>query len=167
MPYYDPNHEHFEFDINVSIGDIEEYFTKYNNNGPFFSMFETGLDGLRFDLIRVDPYRQYIRIFEFKSCRSDFISDKKWQKYLPYCHTFTFVCPREAIKREDIPKGIGLLWIFKYRWKDGGGLQKNKNWRFENEWVRRPRSKIVEQQTLTRLAFMLVHRTIWRKEAVF
>jgi len=159
------NPDKFEIDTDITIDDIRTYF-RHNNNGIFFSMFETGLDGNRFDLIRVDPYRQYIRIFEFKSCRADFTSDKKWQNYLKYCHTFTFVCGREVIKREELPGGIGLLWIHRWRWKERPGY-KTDVWHLQGEWQRRPRKKDVDMNTLNRIAFMLVHRTIWRKEDVF
>jgi len=150
-----------DFDTDISISEIMEYFKRYNNKGSFFSMFETGLDDNRFDLIRVDPNRQYIRIFEFKSGRPDFLSDKKWQNYLKYCHTFTFVSPREAILKDDIPAGIGLMWIHKQKWKG------SEQWLLTREWIRKPRKRVVDNAILTRLAFMLVYRTIWRKGDVF
>ncbi len=105
-PHYDPDSTRHEFDTNVSIEDIKKYF-RWHNTGVFFSMFETGINELRFDLIRIDPRRRYIRIFEFKSNRRDFISDKKWQQYLDYCHTLTFVCPREVIQKNDLPAVLG------------------------------------------------------------
>ena len=153
-----------EFDYDVTIADIKRYF-RHNHTGPYFSIFETGLDENRFDLIRVDPYRRYIRIYEFKSCRKDFLSDKKWQNYLEYCHTFTFVCARHAIEKEDLPSGIGLIWIYKWRWDRQTRLA--DTWILEKEWVKKPRKREMKESTLLRLAFMLVHRTKWRKEDVF
>lgn len=150
-----------DFSSNVSIADIKRWFTDHNNIGPFFSMFETGLDRCRFDLIRIDPHRQYVRIFEFKSCRADFVSDKKWQKYLKYCHTFTFVCPKEVIKKEDLPAGIGLLWIYQWKWKE------SDKWLLDSEWVKRPQRREINQNTLLRLAFMIVSRVRWRKDDMF
>lgn len=159
--YYNPDSDRLDFDTNISVQHIKEFF-RQNNSGPFFSMFETGLGGNRFDLIRVDPYRQYVRIFEFKSGRSDFTSDKKWQKYLKYCHTFTFVCPREAIQKNDLPNGIGLMWVYKWthkQWPD--------NWKLSAEWIKKPKAKDVDIETLLRLAFMMLHRVPWRKKDVF
>lgn len=147
-------------DENVSIADIKRYFTE-NNSGPFFSMFETGIDKVRFDLIRIDPYRRYIRGFEFKSCRSDFTSDKKWQKYLPYCHTFTFVCPCGVITPNDLPPKIGLLWIYRWQWENG------RNWMLRGDWQKRPRKKDVGMETMLKLAFMMLHRVRWRSNDVF
>jgi len=145
---------------------MKRFFRNENNSGPFFSMFETGLDGVRFDMIRINPYTQYIRIFEFKSCRQDFKSDKKWEKYLKYCHTFTFVCPREVITKDDlINKPVGLLWL--YKWKHKGSDRILKDWFIDTEWIKRPKKTEVDTKIITRIAFMLVHRTIWRKDDVF
>ena len=164
---WDPNSKRYDFDSCITISDIKRYF-RYSNSGPFFTMFETGLDNNRFDMIRIDPRRQYIRIFEFKSCRQDFVSDKKWQNYLKYCHTFTFVSGREVIKKEDVPKSIGLLWVYKWKHKNQYPLLRTENnWMVDGQWVRRPRKRDVNTDILLKLAFMLVYRTIWRKEDVF
>lgn len=164
MPHYNLNNERYEFNASVSIEDIKTFF-RTHNNGVFFSMFEAGLDGRRFDLIRIDPYRNYIRIFEFKSCRADFLSDRKYKKYLKYCHTLTFVCPREVIRKDDLPSGIGLMWI--YKWRHKNGLKGYNEWVLEQEWVRRPKKATVDKDVMLRIAFMLIKRAIWRKDDVF
>lgn len=149
-------------DLSVTVDDIKTYLSSYGGNrGPFFSMFEVGFDGYRFDLIRIDPWRQYIRIFEFKSSRQDFISDKKWQNYLKYCHTFTFVCPREVINKSDLPKGIGLLWIYKWRYKG------HEDWILDKDWVRKPRRKELDKDMLVKIALMMAYRALWRPEDIF
>jgi len=155
-----PDHINKIINANITIQDIKEYF-RLHKYGPCFSMFESGLDGNRFDLIKINPYRQYIRIFEFKSCRTDFTSDKKWQNYLKYCHTFTFVCAREVIKREDLAPGIGLMWIFKWKWKQQSA------WHLESEWISKPKKREIQTEEIARIAFMLVHRAKQRKEDVF
>ena len=160
---YAPKDNRYEFDTNISIEDIKEFF-RQNNSGPFFSMFETGLSNLRFDLIRVDPYRKYIRIFEFKSSRGDFTSDKKWQKYLKYCHTLTFVCPREVIQKADLPAGIGLMWIYKWKHKSSPWPE---NWTLTAEWIKKPKAKDVDTGILLNLVFMLLHRVRWRSNDIF
>ena len=152
-----------EFSDDVSIDDIALYFRQHNS-GPFFSLFETGLDNYRFDLIRIIPIKSFVRIYEFKSCRADFLSDKKWQNYLDYCHTFTFVSPKYEVRRQDLPRGIGLMWIYKWKWKTS--LFEN-NWLLKSEWVQRPKKREVDKDILIRLAFSLVHRCRWRKEDVF
>jgi len=163
---YNPNSERYVFDSEISIADIKMYF-RQNNSGTFFNIFETGLDSNRFDLIRLDPYREYVRIFEFKSCRADFRADKKWENYLKYCHTFTFVCPREVIQKDELPPGIGLLWIYKWTHKMETPWSREMTWRLCGEWIKRPRKREIKEGVLRRLAFMLVYRTIWRKDDVF
>ena len=65
------------------------------------------------------PYTCY----EIKTSRSDFLSDKKWEKkYLPLCDRFYFVCPDGMIKPEELPDEAGLIYVF----KNGKGLRKIK-----------------------------------------
>ena len=49
--------------------------------------------------------------YEVKVTRSDFKRDTKWKQYLPYCHYFSFVCPKGLIEPHEIPYGIGLLYV--------------------------------------------------------
>lgn len=155
----------FDFNTRTTVDDFKEYF-RGNCRNAFFSLFEMGIDDVRFDLIRINPYRQYIRIFEFKSGRSDFLADKKWQKYLKYCHTLTFVCPREEIQKDDLPAGIGLLWIYKWRHKRFSKVMTPK-WTLGSEWIKRPKVREVSKDVMLQMAFTLVHRVKWRKDEVF
>lgn len=71
--------------------------------------------GLRFDvyaLKRTAYSKSEVRIYEIKSSRKDFTSDKKWQKYLLYCTHFYFVAPVGVIDLNDLPEKIGLIEIF-------------------------------------------------------
>lgn len=52
-----------------------------------------------------------IQGFEIKSCRADFLADKKWEKYLDYCHRLSFVTTEGAIKPDELPNGIGLYYL--------------------------------------------------------
>lgn len=58
--------------------------------------------------------------YEIKVSRSDFLGDKKWQGYLPYCNEFYFVCPNGMIKPEELPDGVGLI----HATKNGKGLRR-------------------------------------------
>lgn len=49
--------------------------------------------------------------YEIKVARSDFEQDQKWGEYLPVCHEFYFVCPGGLIKTNDLPEGVGLIWV--------------------------------------------------------
>lgn len=46
-------------------------------------------NGRRADLLALDRSGQ-VTLVEIKSCRADFLSDRKWQHYLDYCDRFYF-----------------------------------------------------------------------------
>ncbi len=48
--------------------------------------------------------------FEVKVSRSDFLDDRKWQDYLPYCQAFYFVSPAKVIRAGEVPAEAGLMW---------------------------------------------------------
>lgn len=52
-----------------------------------------------------------ITIYEIKVNRNDFLNDNKWMKYLPFCNEFYFICPKDLIKENEIPKDVGLRYI--------------------------------------------------------
>lgn len=103
--------------ISSEVGIFEYSITSVWKNGQFDieKKYTTGPDTiwehLRFDALLINCRKQYIRGFEFKSSRADFLSDKKWHKYLKYCNTFSFVCPPDVIKKGELPKGVGLVHI--------------------------------------------------------
>lgn len=49
--------------------------------------------------------------YEIKLSHSDFISDNKWEEYLPFCSRFFFVCPVNIIHKKEIPSVVGLIHI--------------------------------------------------------
>ena len=51
--------------------------------------------------------------YEIKVDRNDFMNDKKWPSYLPFCHEFYFVCPSELISKEEVGSEAGLIWVAK------------------------------------------------------
>lgn len=51
--------------------------------------------------------------YEVKVSRTDFLNDDKWQKYLPCCRQFYFVCPHGLIDKDEVPKGVGLIYVTK------------------------------------------------------
>ncbi len=70
-------------------------------------------ESIRLDALGFHRYNKLIKGFEIKLTRADFTSDKKWQKYLPYCNYFSFATPRGIIKKEELPDKIGLIefWV--------------------------------------------------------
>lgn len=49
--------------------------------------------------------------YEIKVNRGDFIADTKWQTYMAYCNEFYFVCPKDVIKKEELPAEVGLYYV--------------------------------------------------------
>lgn len=157
----------YVIDPNISTADIKQYFRPVSDK-PFplssheVSLFEFGIDKHRFDLIKINCYTRKIRIFEFKMSRNDFLSDKKWTKYLSYCHTLTFVCPIGIINKNELPKGIGLLNVFCWYYKHYPKKQK-----LGGMWIRKPRSTSTPtNKILTHIVFTAVskfpYRNYWK-----
>lgn len=65
----------------------------------------------RLDLLTLDLKNWVVRGFEVKISRSDFLSDAKWQSYLPFVNYFYFATPPGLIKVEELPSEIGLVEI--------------------------------------------------------
>jgi hypothetical protein len=66
---------------------------------------ELGLgNGCRADLVAIDRAGA-ISLIEVKSCRADFVADRKWQEYLAYCDRFYFAVgpdfPRAFLPSEE------------------------------------------------------------------
>lgn len=90
-----------------------------------------------------------VRIYEEKTSRQDFLNDKKWPEYFPYCHEFVWVCPKGLISKAEIDAQAGLA----YYNTDTGSLTT----------VKKP---IYRQMTdYTCLANALIYLQFWRKDA--
>ncbi|MFH1287131.1 MAG: hypothetical protein ABII25_00340 [bacterium] len=82
-------------------------------------------DDLRIDAIIIDTEHKWLRGFEIKVTRSDFLNDEKWENYSCFCSSLSVVCPWGLIQKEEINKPFGLLWVSR------NGCAK---------WVRRPKN---------------------------
>lgn len=51
--------------------------------------------------------------YEIKVSRGDFLNDNKWQKYLPFCNEFYFICPTDLIDKTELPPQVGLIFVTK------------------------------------------------------
>lgn len=51
--------------------------------------------------------------YEIKVSRSDFVRDNKWHGYREHVENMWFVCPHGLIQPEELPEGVGLLWVAK------------------------------------------------------
>lgn len=68
-------------------------------------------NSLRVDSVIIDTYKRWIRGFEIKVSRADFLRDLKWEKYSEFTSSLTIVCPEGLIQPEEIRKPFGLLYI--------------------------------------------------------
>ena len=64
-------------------------------------------NGRRADLVAVD-HAGGITVVEIKSCRADFMCDRKWQGYLDYCDRFYFAVDSD-FPRNILPADEGLI----------------------------------------------------------
>ncbi len=64
--------------------------------------------GRRVDILAVDEKSGEILIVEIKSSRADYLSDGKWQEYLPWCDRFFFAIPPE-MDPSPLPPDEGLI----------------------------------------------------------
>ncbi len=55
--------------------------------------------------------KPYSTCYEIKISRSDFMNDKKWIDYLPYCNSFYFVAPAGIIDKSEVPEQAGLMLV--------------------------------------------------------
>jgi hypothetical protein len=86
------------------------YFDECKNGSTWFAKNgeQLRLDGWAMNKSYANPtYTGY----EIKVDRGDFMRDEKWERYLPYCHRFYFVCPRGLIKMNEITDpNVGLIY---------------------------------------------------------
>jgi len=68
--------------------------------------------GLRVDVMALGPKGE-IWIIECKSSRADYLSDQKWQGYLPWCDRF-FWAVDTAFPTELLPDDTGLIFADGY-----------------------------------------------------
>jgi hypothetical protein len=64
-------------------------------------------NGRRADLVAIDRAGM-ISLVEIKSCRADFVTDRKWYQYLDYCDRFYFAVTSD-FPRHLLPADAGLI----------------------------------------------------------
>lgn len=116
--------------MDISVSDIHKSIQENQAWGNVV-IPEFTWGSLRIDLAVVDMSHKYIKGFEIKISRADFLRDTKWVEYAQFCSTLSVACPEGLIKKEEIESPFGLIYILS-----------KKNWRgiHENEWIKRPRS---------------------------
>ncbi len=71
---------------------------------------EFTFNDLRIDAIIIDIRHRWVRGFEIKISRQDFLADSKWQYYSSFCSSLSVVCPNGLIQPDEVKKPFGLLW---------------------------------------------------------
>ncbi len=94
----------------MTVNEIKEVIRRL---GGFYSVYvpEFTMGQLRCDVALIDVDKRWIRGFEIKVSRSDFLKDEKWQRYSEFCSSLSLVCPKDMIKPEEIPRPFGLLYV--------------------------------------------------------
>ena len=158
-------YQHYNIDKNVDLADIKKFVVRrHRRNGIEICIHELGVGNYRFDFLSLNPYSQKVRIFEYKTNRADFVNDKKWRGYLPYCNTLAFVTPLGLINVKDLPTGVGLLQVFKWQRTH---QTDSRQW-LGAVWCRKPHGR---QMTIDRyyqvMGMLLVRLVQGRKDDFF
>jgi len=159
------NHKDYIFDKDIDLMDIKKFiYNRHHNKGNQVCIHELGIQNVRFDFISLNPYTHKIRIMEYKVSKNDFDSDHKWQNYLPWCNTFTFVTPLGLIDLDALPTGIGLLQMFKWQRR----ITRVNRWNIGAIWIRKPYGRILSIDRYYQMADMLLARIVQgRKDDFF
>ena len=80
-------------------------------------------NGRRADLIALDRSGT-VTLVEVKSCRADFVADRKWQSYLDYCDRFYFAVAA-GFPLDLLPPEEGLILADRF----AGEIVREARWR--------------------------------------
>lgn len=97
----------------MTSGQIKEALAQYCADYGLLGVNEASTPARRFDFWWMKPSqrKQDTVGVEIKVSRGDFLADKKWREYLPYCEKFYFACPKGLIQAHELGPGIGLIWV--------------------------------------------------------
>jgi hypothetical protein len=92
---------------------VDEIHTALQRLGGFYGVYvpEFTYGSRRIDAAIIDVSKRWIRGFEIKVSRSDFLKDEKWQEYAEFCSSLSIVCPAGLIQKQEVPKPFGLLYV--------------------------------------------------------
>lgn len=90
-----------------------EIRSKLSSLGGFSSIMipEFTWRDLRADAILLNTNKRWIRTFEIKVSRADFLQDDKWHLYSQFSSSLAVACPHGLIKPEEIPSPFGLIYF--------------------------------------------------------
>lgn len=113
----------------IRADELKHAISKRHTDDLFLTEVKTGATSaqgwtsnelLKFDALAIQKSwaKPCITGYEVKVARGDFLKDQKWPGYLPYCHKFSFVCPKGLIQPEELSEEVGLIWYY----PDSGAL---------------------------------------------
>ncbi|GEM_PF-2110297 len=79
-----------------------------------------GMNSSRADVIAITPHRystKDIKLYEVKLTRGVWLSDRKYQKYLDCCNRMYIACPKGVVKKDEVPKEVGLITRGENGWR--------------------------------------------------
>ena len=86
---------------------------RHARRGDFFaSQVKMGMFGSKImDGVAIPPTWSPRTVigYEIKVSRSDFLSDQKYPHYMTTSNLFYFVVPKGLIKKDEVPKRVGIL----------------------------------------------------------
>ena len=85
----------------------------------------------RIDLAIIDTRKRWIRGFEIKVDRKDFVRDDKWAFYSEFCSALSIACPEYLIRPEEVSGPFGLVYIVAPKFKG------QVDW--DLRWVKKPK----------------------------
>lgn len=103
----------------------------------------------RVDYAIINIQKRWIRGFEVKVSRADFLRDKKWTNYSQYLSSLSIACPEGLIDKEEVQSPFGLVW-----------LGTNKYNLPTVKWIRRPKN----MQKRNSLAWLFTYVEVIERE---
>lgn len=85
---------------------------------------QVAVGGRLMDMVHAVSFHS-IHGYEFKSCRADWTSDKKWRDYLQFCHRLTFITVPGAIRADELPEEVGLYYLNQH-FRPVGSIRRTK-----------------------------------------
>lgn len=81
--------------------------------GGFYGVYvpELTFGQRRVDAAIIDVSKRWIRGFEIKLTRADFLRDEKYHEYTQFTSSLSIVCPAGLIASADVPAPYGLLYV--------------------------------------------------------
>lgn len=129
-----------------------DFFKMFNPREQTITFKEVHLNpSLRADILNIS-WSDAVSIIELKSCRKDYDTDHKWNKYMDFCDYFWFMCPWGDIKVEELPKEVGLIWVKLDKENPYFSIVKKpkklKPRNLNNEWLRKTYKKLAFRKNL-------------------